>query len=230
MKRLLYIALCCLVSFTPGAKAASFRYLEDPVYVKLNKDDPLPMEDLMTLASDGDARAQYILGDLYSKGKGGLARNRVKAYYWFEISARHGYTPAFIRLAALAKHNRDYILACQWYALDADHSGGKEAAWSKSELQRLSKSLSPDAFHEAKQDAKDWLKRQREAMSVILKDEKTSRETLPPPDLGDDDDEKGKDKDKDKSKDTVKDKKAARDEKTAVKEPETPRKEFHYND
>jgi hypothetical protein len=226
MKRLFYIALCCLVFAAPVAKASGIRYLEDPVYTPLNKDDPLPMEDLMTLASDGDARAQYILGDLYSKGKGGLARNRVKAHYWFEISARHGYTPAFIRLAALAKHNRDYVLACQWYKLDADNSKGKEQAWSKSELQRLSKSLSPDAFRQSQNDAKNWLKRQREAMSIILKDEKTARDTLPPPDLGEDDE---KDKDKDKSKD-AKDKKANKEDKTAVKEPEATRKEFHYND
>ncbi len=225
MKRLLFLALCCLAFFATDALAAGIRYYEDPVYVKLNKDDELPMQDLMTLASEGDARAQFILGDLYSKGKGGLEKNRVKAHYWFEISARHGFTPAFFRLGALAKHNHDYVLACQWYALDADHSTGKEAAWSKSELQRLSKSLAPDAFREARQGAKDWLKRQPEAMAVILKDEANARKTLPPPDLGEDDGKNGKDK-----KDAAKEKKAAKDDKTAVKEPEDTRKEFHYND
>lgn len=222
MKRIACLALLCLILSAGAAEAAGIRYLEDPVYVKINKDDELPMQDLMTLAREGDPRAQYILGDLYSKGKGGLAKNRVKAHYWFEISARHGFTPAFIRLGALAKHNHDYIEACQWYKIDADHTSGREAAWSKSEFQRLSKSLSPAALRDAVKGAHDWLGSQREAMAVILKDEETARATLPPPDLGDDD--------KDKDKKDKKDKKDQKEDKTAVKQEASPRKEIHYNE
>lgn len=215
MKRIFLLALFCL-SVCAAAQAAGVRYLEDPVYIKLNKDDEHPMSDLMTLAAGGDARAQFILGDLYSKGKGGLARNRVKARYWFEVSARHGYTASFIRLAALAKRSRDYIGAYQWYTLNADHGNRREAAWSKSELQRLSLSLSKGAVKEAKDGAKKWLAGQTEAMRTILQSERLARETLPPPDLGE------------------KSKTEKKDEKTAVKDtpktPETPRKEHHYNE
>lgn len=218
MKRILLLALFCLSICAGAAQAAGIRYYEDPVYIKINKDDEHPMDDLMTLAAGGDARAQFILGDLYSKGKGGLKKNRVKARYWFEVSARHGYTSAFIRLAALAKHSRDYIGAYQWYTLNAEHAGGREAAWSKSELQRLGQSLSDGAVREAKDGAKQWLSGQTPAMQIIQQNERTARETLPPPDLGE--------------KDTTEKK----DEKTAVKEtpeaptPETPRKESHYNE
>lgn len=219
MMRLILVALFCL-SFAAVADAAGIHYFEDPVYVKINKDDEHPMDDLITLAAEGDARAQFILGDLYSKGKGGLARNSVKARYWFEISARHGFTPAFVRLGALAKHNRDYIGACQWYKLDADHAEGKEGAWSKSEYQRISKSLSRNALREAEDGAKAWLSAQKDAMHAILKNEETARQTLPPPDLGDTPVKKD-----DAKKDGVE-----KDEKTAVKE-ETPQKrEQHYNE
>src|SRR5205807_2654695 len=100
MRFVLAILFC--LSFAGCAAAGGIHYYEDPVYVKINKDDQHPMDDLITLAAEGDARAQFILGDLYSKGKGGLAKNRVKARYWFEISARHGFTPSFVRLGALA--------------------------------------------------------------------------------------------------------------------------------
>ena len=215
MKRILLLSLLFLSLCAP-AQAAVVRYLEDPVYIKINKEDEHPMDDLMLLAKGGDARAQFILGDLYSKGKGGLAKNRVKARYWFEISARHGYTAAFIRLAALAKRSRDYIGAYQWYTLNAEHAGGREAAWSKSELQRLGLSLSKGAVKEAKDGAKKWLGGQTMAMQAIQQNERTARETLPAPDLGE------------------KDKANRKDEKTAVKDtpktPETPRKEHHYNE
>jgi TPR repeat protein len=215
MKRILLIALFVL-SVGAAAQAAGVRYYEDPVYVKINQDDEHPMDDLMLLAKRGDARAQFILGDLYSKGKGGLARNRVKARYWFEVSARHGYTASFIRLAALAKRSRDYIGAYQWYTLNAEHAGKREATWSKSELQRLGRSLSKGAVREARDGAKAWLAGQSVAMRSILQDERIARETLPAPDLGEHDNETKK------------------DEKTAVKEtpetPETSRKEHHYNE
>lgn len=212
MKRILLLALLCLSVCVP-AQAAGVRYLEDPVYTKINKDDEHPMDDLVILAKGGDARAQFILGDLYSKGKGGLAKNRVKARYWFEISARHGYTASFIRLAALAKRSRDYIGAYQWYTLNAAHGGRREAAWSKSELQRLSLSLSKGAIKEAKDGAKKWLAAQSVAMQAIQQNERMARETLPPPDLG------------------QHDRNEKKEEKTAVKDtPETPRKEHRYNE
>ena len=220
MKRFVCLAIACLSFCAVTAQAAGIRYYEDPVYVKINKDDEHPMDDLITLAAEGDARAQFILGDLYSKGKGGLARNRVKARYWFEISARHGFTPAFVRLGALAKHSRDYIEAAQWYKLDADHANGKEEAWSKSEFQRISKSLSRNAQKDAENGAKAWISRQSDAMHVILSNEENARKTLPPPDLGDTPAAKG---------DTKKDTDKKDDEKTAVKEETTPKKE-HYNE
>jgi hypothetical protein len=219
--KLALAALICL-SFVAAAHAAGIRYYEDPVYVKINKDDEHPMDDLITLAAEGDARAQFILGDLYSKGKGGLARNRVKARYWFEISARHGFTPAFVRLGALAKHSRDYIGAVQWYKLDADHAKGKEGAWSKSEYQRLAKSLSKNALKEALNGADDWLKHQREAMREILASEEHARQTLPPPDLGD-----GPNKDADRGGDSDDKKTAVKDDKN---DPDIPKKETHYNE
>ncbi len=165
----LFTALLLLA--TPAA-AAGIQYFEDPPYQQINKDDPNPMEDVIGLADQGDQRAQYILGDLYGKGKGGLGKNQVKSRYWFERSARGGYTPAFIRLAAQAKRAHDYVAAAKWYTLDADHGGRDERKWSKDaradlvqsgKLKKTDVKLAAKAADEWLDDAPKLLKEQRAA-------------------------------------------------------------------
>jgi TPR repeat protein len=95
------------------------------------------MDDLVKLAEQGDVRAQYILGDMYGKGKGGLGRNLVKSRYWFESAALRGYDPAFTRLAALAKRQKDPVEAYKWYTLGISHTSGKLSRWSKKARENL---------------------------------------------------------------------------------------------
>ncbi|MBI3441300.1 MAG: sel1 repeat family protein [Proteobacteria bacterium] len=108
------ILLSCLGT---TAAQAHLKYYPDPVYQKLNDDDSSPMTDMIDLAAQGDVRAQFIMGDLYSKGKGGVAKDLTAARHWFEESGIHGYGHSFIRLAALAKHDNRPKEAWQWYSL-----------------------------------------------------------------------------------------------------------------
>ena len=71
--RYLLPALIALVLLAPPARA--MEYYSDPVYKLLNKDDHHPMEDMVNLAEQGDTRAQFIMGDLYAKGKGDVGLN-----------------------------------------------------------------------------------------------------------------------------------------------------------
>lgn len=41
-------------------------------------------------ADQGNAEAQYRLGDLYYRGKGGLKKSDEEAYFWFLLAARSG--------------------------------------------------------------------------------------------------------------------------------------------
>ena len=101
-----------------GASAAeNLKYYPDPVYKRLNNDDPPAMSDMTDLANQGDVRAMFILGDMYEKGKGGLPKDLVQARHWFEESGMHGYGQSFIRLAAIAKHANNTTEAWQWYSL-----------------------------------------------------------------------------------------------------------------
>jgi TPR repeat protein len=110
-----------------GASAyADMQYPSDPVYQSLDPADPSPMQDMIDLAKGGDARAQYILGDLYSKGKGGLPKDSKKSADWFETAAKNGYFESFIRLAALARHQGKPVEAYKWYTLGTYYLDSRE--------------------------------------------------------------------------------------------------------
>lgn len=120
MKSLLLFILV-IFAFSQPVAAEKLKYYQDPVFQGLNAGDSHPMSDLLVLAEQGDVRAQFILGDLYAKGKGGLSKNEKKGAYWFEQSARNGYYPSFIRLAALAKRRDAPEDAFKWYTLAAEY-------------------------------------------------------------------------------------------------------------
>ena len=117
------LLLVALVIAAPAHAQEKITFFEDPVFKPLNKDDEHPMADLILLADQGDTRAQFILGDLYAKGKGGLVKNPQKARHWFNQSAISGYGASLIRLAALAKRDGNIIEAYSWYDLASTFCG-----------------------------------------------------------------------------------------------------------
>ncbi len=148
-----------------SAQAGEIKYLSDPVYEKMATEDPHPMEDLLLLGDEGDSRAQFILGDLYGKGKGGLPRNIGKARDWFEKSARGGYVQSFIRLAALEKRVNKPEDAYKWYTLAIDTLPSSEKKWAQNARDTLAKeqNLTPDQIKAAKKAAQEWKKATIEA-------------------------------------------------------------------
>ncbi|MDF3024546.1 MAG: hypothetical protein K0R10_1907 [Alphaproteobacteria bacterium] len=156
-----------VIFFAGNAEAAGVRYYEDPVYKQLAPEDPHPMEDLVNLADQGDSRAQFIIADLYGKGKGGLGKNQVKSRYWFEMAARKGYTMAFIRLAAMAKRNKDYVGAYKWYSLSMDDGTSRERKWSDKARERLVKEtkMSKDDIRTAREDMNNWKAKRKDALA-----------------------------------------------------------------
>lgn len=188
MTRIALLFLCLLAAapvlhLSPAA-AEGIQYLPDPVYGKIHPEDEHPMQDLVLLAQRGDMRAQFIIGDLYAKGKGGLAKSPVRARFWFESAARKGMTSALIRLAALSKRERKYVEAYQWYTL-AMGRGGKEGAWAKGARAQLVKErrLTDRDRRIGEKAAEKWKSRQAEALRVLQKKEQRARETLPAPEL-----------------------------------------------
>jgi hypothetical protein len=52
-------------------------------------DYPAAMKEFTVLAGQGDADAQFILGDMYAQGQG-VAQDHVQAYKWYEIASHNG--------------------------------------------------------------------------------------------------------------------------------------------
>jgi hypothetical protein len=161
---------------------AAVPYYPDPVLEEASDQDPHPMAEMINLAKDGDARAQFILGDLYSKGKGGLAKNEKKARYWFETSARNGYAQSFIRLAALAKRRDNFVDAYKWYTLGIEKlRSGPAQKFAIDQRNRLAmeKKLDRDDIRTARADAEDWKRRkeneEREARRIKQQQETISK-------------------------------------------------------
>mgnify|MGYP003394356851 CR=1 FL=1 len=165
MTRFLVLLLALMLA-APAAQAEKIKYFEDPVFDALNPNDPHPMEDLFKLADSKDVRAQFILGDLYAKGKGGLRKDTKKAQHWFEESARAGYTPSFIRLAALAKRAGDTGEAYKWYTLANDFGSGKDARYATRARDGMlkDKPLKDEDLEAAKKSITDWKKERSKKM------------------------------------------------------------------
>jgi len=75
------------------------------------------------LADQGDAGAQYNLGDLYDYGQG-VPQDYAQAAYWYRKAADQGYAPAQNNLGVLydVGHGvpQDYAQAAYWYRKAAD--------------------------------------------------------------------------------------------------------------
>ncbi|MEZ0224851.1 MAG: tetratricopeptide repeat protein [Alphaproteobacteria bacterium] len=58
-------------------------------------------------AEQGNTEAQYRLGSLYYRGKGGLRQNYEEAYFWFILAAKAGSKPFAIDRDETARHLTD---------------------------------------------------------------------------------------------------------------------------
>jgi TPR repeat protein len=82
------------------------------------------------LAEQGDAVVQYILGQMYSKGKG-VPKDYKTAVMWYTFSAEQGYANAQGNLGAMyifgAGVLKDYVYAHMWGSI-ANTNGNKLGA------------------------------------------------------------------------------------------------------
>lgn len=153
-------AILLLMGFIPGALAAETANAvseDDTEFSQMSILNPSKeFQVFLDLAKTGDSRAQFILGDIYAKGRSGLKQSDDKARKWFERAARQNYNPAFVRLAALEKRVGDPVAAYKWYelALDRFDSNTKTYAFAKEAQSSLD--LSSKQQSEAKHLASLW--------------------------------------------------------------------------
>ena len=168
------LLLAAFVFAAPARADDKVVFYEDPVFKPLNDGDEHPMSDLIKLSENGDTRAQFILGDLYAKGKGGLVKSHEKARHWFNQSAINGYGASFIRLGALAKREGKMIEAYSWYDLGASLAGGKDGRYAAKARDALN--LSDEDEDKADELSDAWRKQKAQALQEKEEAEKAKRE------------------------------------------------------
>ena len=92
----------------------------------------IDFETTRLLAEQGDAKAQYLLGEMYFKGNN-VRQSYAKAMEWFQKAAAQGNSDAknAIGLSFLKGDGvrRDYVIAMEWFQKAAllNHSGAQTA-------------------------------------------------------------------------------------------------------
>jgi len=108
------------------------------------------------LADQGDALAQYNLGDMYDIGLG-VPQDYAEAVKWHRKAADQGYAAAQLSLGFLYDKGlwnvtQDYILAHMWYNLSAA-KGNKIARKNRDSL---AEKMTPPQIAEAQKLAREW--------------------------------------------------------------------------
>lgn len=64
----------------------------------------LPLADLQQRANDGDAKAAYVLGDIYDQGQNGVDQDLSLAVWWYRYAAERGDGDALNNLGSMSQH------------------------------------------------------------------------------------------------------------------------------
>jgi len=114
-----------------GARTAAGELLDNTPVGAINGPGASPQDTatvLKTLATRGDAAAQYELGVRYSEGRG-VARDAKTAAQWFEKAAEQGLAPAQYRLGSYYEKgvgvDRDYARARSYYQQAAENGNAR---------------------------------------------------------------------------------------------------------
>ena len=106
-------------------------------------------------ADQGDAVAEFLLGNQYAFGKG-VPRDYSEAMIWFRRAAEQGHGKAKLFLGIMYAEGRgvpqDYVRAHMWFGLSA--AQGEQRAVTG--LEMAERRMTPTQIAEAQKLARDW--------------------------------------------------------------------------
>lgn len=117
--------------------------------------------NIETLAKQGDAKAQFVLGTMYRDGQG-VEKNLTETLKWWEKAAEGGYVDAQFALGDIYSGGygvtRDYVLSYMWFDITATQT---ESPWlspiARSNRDALVTRMTGDEVSKAKQLAVEWI-------------------------------------------------------------------------
>jgi TPR repeat protein len=106
-------------------------------------------------ADQGDAVAEFLLGNQYANGKG-VPQDYSEAMNWFQRAAEQGHPVAKLYLGVMYAEGRgvpqDYVRAYMWFSLSA--ALGEQRAVKT--LGMAERQMTPAQIAEAQRLARDW--------------------------------------------------------------------------
>ncbi len=112
------------------------------------------------LAEQGNAEAQFNLGNMYRKGLG-VPQDYAEAVKWYRKAAEQGYAEAQFNLGSMYYHGygvpQDYAQAHMWYKLATSKiPPGEERDLAVKNLDIIAKKMTPAQISEAQKLARGW--------------------------------------------------------------------------
>ena len=120
------------------------------------QDDAEAVKWYRLAADQGDAKAQYNLGNMYRKGQG-VPQDYAEAVKWYRLAAEQGAAYAQYNLGFMYEKGQvvlqDNVIAHMWYNI-ASANGDGEAGEVRDELAGL---MSSAAIEKAQAMAREWV-------------------------------------------------------------------------
>jgi TPR repeat protein len=110
-------------------------------------------------AKQGDADAQYHLGQMYRKGEG-VQQDYETAVNWYTLAAEQGNVDALFNLGAMYDFGtgvlKDYVYAHMWYNIAAISGKNKNASKNRD---LLAKEMTPSQLEKAHDLARECVRK-----------------------------------------------------------------------
>jgi len=117
------ILLCVIAILVFGVRIVNADQFTEALIRISARDYTRAIDILISLANQGNAKAQLKLGRMYSEGKG-VSRNHFEAVKWFRRAADQGNSEAEFALGVLYAEGlgvtEDHVLALQWFRRAAE--------------------------------------------------------------------------------------------------------------
>lgn len=122
------------------------------------------LQEWRPLAEQGNASAQFNLGQMYFLGRG-VSQDYAEALNWFTLAAKQGDTTAATTIGSMYAAGRgvqqDFVRAYMWHALAVEHGGrypyyARDARAARDDVARR---LTPEQITEAQKLLRDWMAR-----------------------------------------------------------------------
>jgi len=118
------------------------------------------MAEFRPLAEQGDAKSQYFVGFFYYRGYG-VPKDDATAAGWFHKAAAQGDSLAAFYLGKMYEKGdgveKDLTQAYLWLSVSVKNApNARDAGYTREDLQKLERKMSPEQLAKAKELAKQW--------------------------------------------------------------------------